>query len=121
MKKVNFSKIKIKNFLSIGNDPVELDFTPGIHIVTGINQDEVGRRNAVGKTSLIESIYFAIFGSTLRDIKKDEEILGDYGEMYGKTLSWAEQRLEIINQTEDDWETLLETNIYNLGILRGKR
>lgn len=71
MKKVNFSKITIKNFLSIGNDPVVLDFTPGIHIVTGINQDEVGRRNAVGKTSLIESIYFAIFGSTLRDIKKD--------------------------------------------------
>lgn len=56
----------------------------------------------------------------LRDIQKDEEILGDYGESYGKTLSWAEQRVEIINQTQDAWETLLETDIYNLGVLRGK-
>ena len=71
MKRVNFTKIKIKNFLSIGTTPVELDFTPGVHIVTGINRDEVDRRNAVGKTSLIESIYFAIFGSTIRDLKKD--------------------------------------------------
>ena len=71
MKHINFTKIKIKNFLSIGTTPVELDFTPGVHVVTGVNRDEVDRRNAVGKTSLIESIYFAIFGSTIRDLKKD--------------------------------------------------
>ena len=71
MKRVNFTKIKIKNFLSIGPTPIELEFTPGVHIVTGINRDEIDRRNAVGKTSLIESVYFAVFGSTIRDLKKD--------------------------------------------------
>jgi hypothetical protein len=56
----------------------------------------------------------------LRNIKKDEEIFGNYGEIQGKVFEWAEQRVEIINQTQDAWETLLETDIYNLGVLRGK-
>lgn len=71
MKNVNFKKVKMLNFLSIGTTPVEIEFTPGIHLITGINKDKVDRRNGVGKSSVIESVYFAIFGQTLRELKKD--------------------------------------------------
>lgn len=71
MKKVKFNKILIKNFLSIGKEEVVLDFNKGISLITGENKDN-GGRNGVGKSSLIESIYWALFGSTIRDIKKDK-------------------------------------------------
>ena len=73
MKRIIFKQIKIKNFLSIGKDEVSLDFSSGINLITGENQDK-GGRNGVGKSSLIESIYWCLFGNTIRDIKKDKVI-----------------------------------------------
>ena len=71
MKYVTFHKIKIKNFLSIGEEQVVIDFTKGLHIITGINRDKEDRRNGVGKSTIADAIYFAIFGTTIRDIKKE--------------------------------------------------
>jgi DNA repair exonuclease SbcCD ATPase subunit len=71
MKKINFKKITIKNFLSVGNVPVVIDFKSGLHIITGINKDKEDRRNGVGKSTVADSIYFAVFGETLRDLKKE--------------------------------------------------
>lgn len=71
MKHINFTSVSIKNFLSIGNEPLTLEFKPGLHIITGINRDKADRRNGIGKTSVIESIFFAIFGATIRELKKD--------------------------------------------------
>lgn len=71
MKLVNFESIQIKNFLSIGDEPVQVNFTKGLNIITGINKDKSERRNGVGKSTVADAIYFAIFGDTLRDIKKE--------------------------------------------------
>lgn len=71
MNKVNFDQVKIKNFLSIGNDPVVVRFKTGLNIITGNNRDKEDRRNGVGKSSVADAINFAIFGNTLRDIKND--------------------------------------------------
>jgi DNA repair exonuclease SbcCD ATPase subunit len=71
---INFEKIKIKNFLSVGSIPVVVDFKPGLHIITGINKDKEDRRNGVGKSTIADAIYFAVFGETLRDLKKDHII-----------------------------------------------
>lgn len=71
MKYVNFESISIKNFLSVGDTPVKVDFNTGLNIITGNNKDKVDRRNGVGKSTVADSIYFAIFGSTLRELKKD--------------------------------------------------
>ena len=71
MKTIKFKQIKIKNFLSIGKEEVILDFASGINLITGENLDK-GGRNGVGKSSLIESIYWCLFGNTIRDIKKDK-------------------------------------------------
>ena len=71
MKRVNFKKVTIKNFLSVGEDPVIVEFEKGLHIITGNNKDKPERRNAIGKSTIADSVYFAIFGETLREIKKD--------------------------------------------------
>lgn len=70
MKKVNFKTLKIQNFLSIGNEPVVIDFKPGINIITGINKDKEDRRNAIGKSTITDAFFFAIFGNTIRDIRR---------------------------------------------------
>lgn len=71
MKSVIFKSLKIQNFLSVGNTPVGIEFNKGINLITGINKDKPDRRNAIGKSTIADSLYFAIFGEPLRDIKKD--------------------------------------------------
>lgn len=70
MKRITFKKLYIQNFLSIGEEPVEIDFTNGVNVITGINHDENETRNGVGKSSILDSFYFALFGSTMRDLSK---------------------------------------------------
>jgi DNA repair exonuclease SbcCD ATPase subunit len=71
MKNINFKTITIINFLSIGTEPVKIKFENGIHIITGTNKDKEDRRNGVGKSTIVDALYFTIFGTTLRDIKKE--------------------------------------------------
>ena len=74
MKYVNFEKLSIINFLSIGSEPVVVDFRAGLNIITGINKDKVDRRNGVGKSTIADALHFAIFGSTIRELKKENII-----------------------------------------------
>lgn len=74
MTSVKFQKISIKNFLSIGNEPVEVEFRPGVHILTGQNLDKQDRRNGVGKSTVADAIHFALFGTTIRNLKKDNMV-----------------------------------------------
>ena len=71
MKFVTFHKLKIKNFLSVGEEVVSVDFKQGLNIITGINKDKEDRRNGVGKSTIADALYFVIFGSTIREIKKE--------------------------------------------------
>ena len=72
MKKVIFEKIRIRNFLSYGNEPTELIFQEGINFITGFNKDD-NSFNGVGKTSLIvEPLSFVLFGKTYRNINQKE-------------------------------------------------
>jgi DNA repair exonuclease SbcCD ATPase subunit len=73
MKKVKFNSVKIQNFLSIGKEPLEINFEKGITLITGENKDK-GGKNGIGKSSILESIYWGLFGNTIRDIKKDKII-----------------------------------------------
>jgi DNA repair exonuclease SbcCD ATPase subunit len=73
MKKIIFDKIKVKNFLSIGKNPIELDFKTGITLITGENKD-TGGKNGIGKSTISDAIYWCLFGNTIRDLKKDKII-----------------------------------------------
>lgn len=71
MKNILFKQLTIKNFLSVGETPVVIDFKPGLHIITGLNKDKVDRRNGVGKSTIADALYFALYGNTLRELKKE--------------------------------------------------
>jgi hypothetical protein len=49
MKQVIFKKLFIKNFLSIGDDPVEINIHHGLNFITGSNLDKEDSSNGVGK------------------------------------------------------------------------
>ena len=74
MKFVNFQSVSIQNFLSVGNEPVTVNFRTGLHIITGVNKDKQDRRNGVCKSTIADAIHFAIFGSTIRELKKENII-----------------------------------------------
>jgi hypothetical protein len=74
MKQVIFKKLFIKNFLSIGDDPVEINIHHGLNFITGSNLDKEDSSNGVGKSSIIESLFFVLFGNTLRELKKEQII-----------------------------------------------
>ena len=71
MKQITFKSVRIKNFLSVGDVPVEINFRTGLHIITGVNKDRQDRRNGVGKSTIADAIHFALFGDTLRELKKE--------------------------------------------------
>lgn len=68
---INFNTLVIKNFLSIGENSVEINFQPGISVITGVNKDKEDSKNGVGKSTLIDALHFALFGSTIRNLSKD--------------------------------------------------
>lgn len=70
MRDIDFRTFSIQNFLSIGTEPVEIVFTPGLHIITGINKDRDGRRNGVGKSTIVDAIHWVLFGDPMRPIVK---------------------------------------------------
>jgi DNA repair exonuclease SbcCD ATPase subunit len=71
MKKIIFNTLTIKNFLSVGDKPVKINFRPGLHGITGINRDQLDRRNGVGKSTIPDALHFALFGTTIRELKKE--------------------------------------------------
>lgn len=73
MKHINFIKIYIQNFLSVGKPGIEISFKEGVNLITGINNDK-DSRNGVGKSTIIESLYWCLFGDTMREIKKDQVV-----------------------------------------------
>lgn len=70
MKKVIFKKLSIKNFLSIGNEPLEINFQEGLNVITGFNRDEDDIKNGCGKSTILDAFYFALFGNTMRELSK---------------------------------------------------
>lgn len=71
MRLVNFKTLTIKNFLSVGESPVTIDFQKGVNVITGINHDKEDSKNGVGKSTIADALYFALFGTTIRELSKD--------------------------------------------------
>jgi len=79
MKKINFKKIKAKNFLCFGKEGIELNFNKygNIVLIKGKNLD-VSKKdqnasffsNGVGKSSIPQIIVYGLYGKTIRKPKK---------------------------------------------------
>lgn len=70
---LNFNKVSFKNFFSYGKVPQELEFKSGINVIFGYDEDRK-RSNAAGKSALLETIPFALFGKTNKPVKKEQII-----------------------------------------------
>jgi len=68
---IEIKYVKVKNFLSFGNQLQEVYFERGINLVTGTDKDRE-RSNGAGKSSMLETIQYALFGQTTRGLKKDQ-------------------------------------------------
>jgi len=68
---VNFKSLTIKNFLSVGENPVTINFQSGVNVITGVNYDKEDSKNGVGKSTIADALYFTLFGTTIRELSKD--------------------------------------------------
>ena len=130
MQKIKFEKVKVRNFLSFGPDPIEFEYKNGLSFVTGYNKDQ-NSFNGVGKTTLlVESISFALFGETYRDInqsgiinenQKDECIVELWFDLnddrYKITRSLKPNKLYLYKNGIDITRTIPETNKDIVNIL----
>jgi DNA repair exonuclease SbcCD ATPase subunit len=73
MNRIEFQKIRFRNFLSYGNKWQEIDLQYGINLVVGKDND-TGKSNGSGKSSLLETIPFALFGSIHTEVKQSDII-----------------------------------------------
>jgi len=71
MKHIEFEKLCLQNFLSVGSDPLVIDITSGINIINGENKDKEDSKNGVGKSTIIDALFFGLFGKTLRDLNNN--------------------------------------------------
>jgi DNA repair exonuclease SbcCD ATPase subunit len=64
--KIVFKRVRVKNFLSFGNNETIFDYKTGINVVTSII-DGTTKKNGGGKSALlVDSISFALYGRPLR-------------------------------------------------------
>lgn len=71
MRLVNFKSLTIKNFLSVGETPITINFQTGVNVITGVNYDKEDSKNGVGKSTIADALYFSLFGTTIRELSKD--------------------------------------------------
>ena len=69
--KLELQWVEFKNFYSFGNKFQRLDFTKGINLVLGLNKD-TNQSNGAGKSSILETVVFGLFGETTKDVNKPQ-------------------------------------------------
>lgn len=76
---LKIKNLTVKNFMSVGNTTQAVDFDKkDLTLVLGENidlgGDDSGARNGTGKTTIINALSYALFGTALTNIKKDNLI-----------------------------------------------
>jgi len=76
---IKLKTLTVKNFMSVGNQTQAVNFAQeNLTLVLGENLDQggddSGSRNGTGKTTIVNALSFALFGTALTNIKKDNLI-----------------------------------------------
>jgi DNA repair exonuclease SbcCD ATPase subunit len=74
---ISIKNITIKNFMSVGNVTQAVNFQDsGLTLVLGNNLDlgGDGARNGVGKTTMVNALSYALYGSAITNIRKNNLI-----------------------------------------------
>lgn len=69
--KLEFKEVWFRNFLSYGSSWNHIKFEPNINLIIG-DLDENMRSNAIGKSSALMSISFALFGKIQKNVVKND-------------------------------------------------
>ena len=71
---IQIKKLTVKNFMSVGNSTQGIDFDrQDLTLVLGENLDlgGDGSRNGTGKTTIINALSYAMYGTALSNIRRD--------------------------------------------------
>ena len=68
MKQIVYKNMTVKNFMSIGNTEISMKFKSGLNMITGENLDNPERKNAVGKSTLMNAFFWGQYGETIGKI-----------------------------------------------------
>ena len=76
---IKIKELTVKNFMSVGNQTQGVNFAQeNLTLVLGENLDQggddSGSRNGTGKTTIVNALSYALFGTALTNIKKDNLI-----------------------------------------------
>ena len=76
---IKIKELTVKNFMSVGNQTQAVDFgREQLTLVLGENLDQGGddngSRNGTGKTTIVNALSYALYGTALTNIKKDNLI-----------------------------------------------
>jgi len=76
---IKIKDLTVKNFMSVGNQTQAINFDKGeLTLVLGENLDlggdDSGSRNGTGKTTIVNALSYAIYGTALTNIKRDNLI-----------------------------------------------
>lgn len=101
---INFNKIIIKNFLSIGYAELDLN-NLGYVLVQGrnLNIDDNATSNGSGKSSIFESISWVLTGETIRGVKSNiSNIKSNSGAYVEIDFTLNEKSIKIIRTKDDE-------------------
>ena len=71
MRFITFKSLEGKNFLSFGDELIKITLHQGVNTIVGTNYDKEDSKNGAGKSSITELLYYCLYGTTLREIPKD--------------------------------------------------
>jgi DNA repair exonuclease SbcCD ATPase subunit len=94
---ITIKNLTAKNFLSIGNQTQSVSFDNGLlTLVLGENLDMGGpeKRNGCGKTVMVNALSYALFGSALTNIKRENLINKINGKNMLATVSFDKDGVE---------------------------
>lgn len=98
---MNFKKLKIKNFMSIGNAEVDLSGNEGFILINAENhrKEDSAASNGAGKSSIFDALCWAITGETVRG----------YKDVYNRYIKEEKALCEVkvsFNFKNSDWSIL---------------
>ena len=94
---IQIKNLTLKNFLSIGQVTQSVNFDKNdLTLILGENLDlgGDGARNGTGKTTIIQGLSYALFGTAINNIKKDNLINRTNGKAMVATIEFAVRGVE---------------------------
>jgi DNA repair exonuclease SbcCD ATPase subunit len=96
---IKIKNLTVRNFMSVGAQTQALDFDKGqLTLVLGENLDlggdDSGARNGTGKTTIINGISYAIYGTALTNIKRDNLVNKINGKAMLCTVTFEKNGIE---------------------------